>query len=433
MEKTFYKEFDKPNPQKGQAAIVFIIVILAVSLVVISGIGSLMHTHQRTIVSVTKSMESYYTAEAGIQDSLLRVIDPDLDYKTPNSLGLNGAETTITITSSDDQVTMSSRGDKDNNIREIALSVVTSPTGVGFHYGIQTGVGGLYMVNSSKVTGNLYSNGDVIGENTATITGDVWVAGTSTLKGFTVGGNAHANHIENSQIGKDAYYQTIYNTTVSGTSYPGSPDPEPREMPISQSQIDEWKNEAALGGEISDYTLSGSGSLGPKKINGNMTLRTSAVLTMTGIIWVTGDVSLGNSSVIQLASSFGDLSSILIADGTINITNSIKICGSEGYNSGTKTCNPPGESYVLIISTNNSLNPASPAISMENSSNLRGVLYAGSGMIRITNRAHLKEATAYTIRAENNSEIIYETGLIDMSFTSGPTGGWEITSWGEVE
>lgn len=433
MEKAFYKEFNKTNPQRGQAAIVFIIVILAVSLVVISGIGSLMHTHQRTIVSVTKSMESYYTAESGIQDSLLRVIDPDLDYKTPNSLSLNGAETTITITSTDDQITMNSEGDKDNNIREIALSLVTSPTGVGFHYGIQTGVGGLFMRNASKVIGNLYSNGDVIGENTATITGDVWAAGTSILKGFTVGGNAHANHIEDSQIGKDAYYQTIYNTTVSGASYPGSPDPEPREMPISQIQIEEWKNEAALGGEISDYTLSGSGSLGPKKINGNMTLHGSAILTMTGMIWVVGDVYLENSSVIQLASSFGDLSSILTVDGTISITNSIKICGSEGYNSGTKTCNPPSKSYVLVLSTNNSLDPDNPAVSMTNSSNLRGVLYASSGLILLRNKAQLKEATAYAIRADNASEIIYESGLIDMTFTSGPTGGWEITSWGEVE
>lgn len=54
---------------------------------------------------------------------------------------------------------------------------VSKGVGVSFNYGIQVGDGGLQMKENSKVIGSIYSNGNVIMDNNARITGDAYVAG----------------------------------------------------------------------------------------------------------------------------------------------------------------------------------------------------------------------------------------------------------------
>ena len=66
----------------------------------------------------------------------------------------------------------------------------------------------------------------------------------------------------------DAYYQNISGSSVDGDSYPGSPNPESVDMPISDEQIAIWKAQALAGGEITgdfDYE-DDENSLGPKKM-----------------------------------------------------------------------------------------------------------------------------------------------------------------------
>lgn len=65
--------------------------------------------------------------------------------------------------------------------KEVRLKVSSEPptTAVSFHYGVQVGEGGLEMEENSKVTGNIYSNGNIVGDGVSKsiITGDAWVAG----------------------------------------------------------------------------------------------------------------------------------------------------------------------------------------------------------------------------------------------------------------
>jgi len=49
------------------------------------------------------------------------------------------------------------------------------------------------------------------------------------------------------------------------------------------------------------------------------------------------------------------------------------------------------------------------------------------------NNAILKEVSAYKIHLKNNAEVVYETGLANVLFSSGPGGGFEIKSWMEIE
>jgi hypothetical protein len=45
----------------------------------------------------------------------------------------------------------------------------------------------------------------------------------------------------------------------------------------------------------------------------------------------------------------------------------------------------------------------------------------------------IREATGYKLYLDNNAEIEYEVGLEDTTFSSGPSGGWDVVSWEEIE
>src|SRR6185369_14353584 len=119
----------------------------------------------------------------------------------------------------------------------------------------------------------------------------------------------------------DAYYVTKTNTTVNGTLYPNSPDLASADLPISDSQITEWENIAATGGTITtcnnqgDYIVSSSQSIGPKKIACNLIVKTnSGKLTVTGPIWVTGNISAQTGPTIQIDPALGNQNVAIIAD-----------------------------------------------------------------------------------------------------------------------
>ena len=421
------------NNNQAQASLAIIVIVMSIALLIIAGQSLTVVNSLKMSTNSVKSIQSYYTAEAGIEDSLLRIIDPSLAYAPTNSLSLNGGSAYIVINQAGNELTVNSQGDIDNLIRRLEVKLETTVDGASFNYGAQIGEGGLRMENNSKIIGNVYSNGDIIAVNSPEITGDAWAAGISTINGFNsigIGVDAHANNITNSKIGRDAYYQTISNSTVLGTQYPYSPNSPQMPMPISEIQISDWKAGAADGGEMGDYVLSGSDtdSLGPIKINGNMTIQGTSLLTINGTIWVTGNIVFQNSAVLQLSADYGDMSAVLIADGTITVQNSFKICGSEGYNSSTAACNASNTTYLLLLSANT----GNPAISLNNGSTMRAIVYAAQGVLEIQNNAVVVEATGYGLTIKNNAQLIYETGLINMSFSSGPGGGWEIINWKEI-
>lgn len=238
----------------------------------------------------------------------------------------------------------------------------------------------------------------------------------NVLSGIHVGGNAHANTITNCVVNHDAYYQTISDSVVNGTSYPGSPDPSAETMPISDNNIADWKAEAEAGGVISSYSLSGSdtASLGPKKINGNLTLSNQSDLTLTGTLYVTGNISLTNSAKLRLGTNYGEMSGVIIADGQISVANS-----------ATFYTNDSG-AYILLLSTK-----TGDAISIANSASAV-IFYASAGNVNVSNSATLKEVTAYQITLGQSAQVIYESGLASAKFSSGAGASWLVSDWQEV-
>jgi hypothetical protein len=337
----------------------------------------------------------------------------------------------------------------------LSASAVTTVSGwvdVGFVTNVQLNQGDTYWVildNSSVSSSDYYivsanstySNGQArVGQyggtwNSTSPTGldsyfRVYLGGTtSIINDVTVGsagvGDARANTVTNSTIAGTLYCQTgSGNNKSCNTSLP---DPVAVPLPISEGNIAQWKYEAETGGIYTGTrTINNSStSMGPLKITGDLMLENSARVTMTGTIWVEGDLTLDNGSEIRLASGYSNNSSTIVVDGNINILNNSNFSGS-GVSG----------SYILVLSTSDC--PMGTGCSGANAidvSNNAGtvILNAQNGYIHFSNNAGAKEATAYKILLDNNAYVTYDSGLANVNFTSGPSGGWNITSWKEVE
>ncbi len=241
----------------------------------------------------------------------------------------------------------------------------------------------------------------------------------STISGMTIGesgsGDAQSHTVTNSDIAGNLYCQTGSGNNKSCNSSQG--DPAPLNFPISDAQIDLWKQDAVAGGTQNGISLSeGTLLVGPKKINGNLSLSNIAELTVSGTLWVTGNVSLQNSSKIQLSSSYGSGSGMIIVDGTVSTQNTASFSGSGATGS-----------YMMMLTTSTS----SLAMEIKNSAGTV-ILVAPYGTITFSNTAGAKEAIAKNIHMENSATLTYESGLANVNFTSGPSGGWNIESWEEV-
>lgn len=231
---------------------------------------------------------------------------------------------------------------------------------------------------------------------------------------FHVNGNVHANTVDSLIIGGNAYYQTIVNSTVSGTSNPGQADPPPKVFPISQANIIEWKTQAEDAGSLS-YTLCTDGMvLGPGKITGSVDLGSGCEFSIKTPLYITGNLVMNSNNKLTLSPEFGNTSGIIIVDGQININTNNKLNGTG-----------QGSSLLMALSTYDSTLNDIAAIIIGNNGNT-GVFYASSGIIEPGSGNSYKELTAWGIRLVNSSSINYETGLSSTLFSSGPTGSFSL-------
>ncbi len=434
---------------RGFVVILATLLVLSAGLVIVLSAGYISLNNIKAVRNNAYSIQAYYAAEAGIEDSLLRLLDSDMQDPDPSNYSLIVGDAGATLEISQDPVsgtwTITSLGNRSNRIRKVKTVLIVATTDISFHYGVQIGAGGLTMEGNSKVRGNVYSSGPITGDSSSDddrVYGDVYSASSFgridelKVKKSSPGaedGNAHANTISNSDIANGAYYQNISETTAD-SYYPGSPDPAVEEMPISEEEITGWKNSAVSGGTIGSYFLGGNDedTLGPKKIYGSLTVSSNAILTITGTIWVTGNIILDSNAVLQLDSGYGSLSDVIVADGKISIDSNVVLCGSEGRKPRKKRCNPSVGSYLMILSTDNSLDPNNPAIS-SSSNTESAILYASQGMIVCSSNAKLKEVTAYALHLDSNAEVTYEQGLANAQFTSGPGASYEVVEWEEIQ
>lgn len=237
----------------------------------------------------------------------------------------------------------------------------------------------------------------------------------------TITGNAYANTINGMRINKDAYYQVESGNTVSGSScsnnihcHPGSIDPVSIPMPISQANIDEWKQQAlAMGVYTGDITNCPS-SIAAGKYVGNISLSNSCTTTVFSPIWITGNFTLSNSTTVKLDQSYAKSSGVIIVDNFINLANSNKLQGTGQTGS-----------YLIAISEFNTRDDPSQrtAITLSNSGN-QGVVYSNLGSISVSNSNTLTEITGWKLILSNSVTVNYDQGLAGTFFSSGPSGSF---------
>ena len=251
----------------------------------------------------------------------------------------------------------------------------------------------------------------IIGGSGADLNFKTYVGGTTnTLSGVTVNGSARAQAMSGCTIGGNAYFEDIStNCSVSGSQNPAIPAPSPQAMPISSAQITDWKTEAENGGvSTGNYSVSGTQTLGPLKIAGNLTVTNGAALNVSGSLWVTGTISFSNNAIVRVASSLGSNGTMIVADGTISVSNNVTITGSGSPNS-----------YLLLLTTAT----GSGAMNLGNNGS-GAIFYAANGTLNVSNNAGGNQLTGYAISMSNNSVVTYSSGLQSATFSTGPGGSW---------
>jgi hypothetical protein len=430
---------------RGAALLIFVIFFLITSFTLVLSIGHGVYDDLIAYRVLNAGKQSFYGAEAGIEDAVYRH-RRSKSYSNTETFTIDSATVTMTRTLVTDYYHILAESDSNHAIRRSKL-VLAVGDGASFNFGLQSGTGGILMSNNSSVRGNVYSNGTVEGAGTATVFGDVISAGSSgRMESLHATGSAWAHNLDDATIDKNAYYfatSTRTATIVGGISYPGTTDQATATLPIPDTQVADWEADITTTGTLiastspqcagGTYIITSDTVLGNVKIDCNLEIKktgASTEVTLTGPVWVSGNLTFSSGPTIIASSSLGLRSVQFIVDKISDRLTSSKV----SVNQSTTFSSGNGASYILILSMNNSAETGGveTAINLAQSASGQVLVYAGHGLIDMGNSISLKEVTAFKINISNGAQVIYESGLMSLLFTGGPGGGYIISSWQET-
>ncbi len=432
------------NRKRGAAIITAVIFFVIIATTMAIGLSSPVVREYTTARDFAKSKGAYYLSEAGSEDAIYRIKKAKpISVPEVIFLGGNTATTTI-ITVSANQKDVSSLGDILANTRRVKSTMTTSSS-ESFNFGVQAGDGGVDLDQSSTITGNIFSSGPVTGSNNL-VTGTVISGGSTGLNGsisgiFNQGGSSmYAGTITNSIIAGSAYCNTISGSTPNTCQTLTAQIAQP--FPITAQDIANYETAAVAGGTVTcsggKYAINDSVNIGPKKIPCDLEITGSGseggpVITLGGPIWVTGNITLKNHLTVRVDPTLVDQSIVMVADNPSNHStgSTVDIQGSNVVFAGA----PGGKSWVMLISENTSASQSGSTDAIQILQGAQGdvLVYARLGNIRLEQNASVKEVTAYKITLRNTANVIYQSGLQNALFTSGPGGTWTIQDWKEAQ
>ncbi|MBI3572231.1 hypothetical protein HY091_01710 [Candidatus Kaiserbacteria bacterium] len=428
-----------PLRARGQILILALVFLAIFLSVAISLVGYLTDYARSERVSIA-SAQALALAEAGLDEAAYQ-LNQNVSYAGESGTALGAGTFSVTVASVDSSTKrVTATGFVPSSQHPTAIKTITAEVGlnassISFHYGIQAGNGGFSLSNSSQIIGNVFSGGPVVGSGNV-IYGDVVSSGTnglvygvhatSSVYAHTIGSASAATTVDG-----NAYYVNKTNATVAGTLYTNSPDQGTAALPISDAQISQWESYAEAGGTISscdfsgNYTISSSMSLGPKKIACNLVIKSSSgVLTVTGPLWVTGNITTQTGPTIKMDSALGSTNVAIIADKPTNTTGSGVI--TVGQSTVFQGSGAQG-SFVFLISQNNSAEAGGAVVALSlNQGASALVAYASHGLASLSQSVNVKEVTAYKIALTQSASVTYDTGLPNTIFQSGPGGSWDF-------
>ena len=254
-----------------------------------------------------------------------------------------------------------------------------------------------------------------LGGGTSLIGGNTYVGGVNI--GTTGSDIAWAHTVQGASVTGKIYCQTgSYNNKACDVS---RPDPTPQPMPLTDGNIQDWKDDALAGGTISgDYHVNYAGAtLGPKVITGNLLVDGGGTLTVSGTLYVKGTITLTGGGKMVLAASYGSSNGVILSDGYVILNGGSSFAGSG-----------QAGSYPFLITT--SACPVASGCNGNDAIYLSGgagtvALVAQDGNVHLNGGSALKAVTGKQITMDGGATLLYDSGLINANFTSGPGGSWQ--------
>ncbi len=439
-----------------------VILILTVILTMVMSISLTSWNEQKNIRNALKSTQSYFAAEAGIEDALLRFKKNPTLPATSYNFNIAGGTTSVIISENiGGSRTLSAQGNISNRIKKLGIVFTTSTAKISFFYGAQIGDGGIEMRTNSKIQGNIYSNGSILlieaqsGEKSF-ITDEVFVANNGNQIDGGTGiieiskeskADAHVYSCNNAAIGGKLYWVTGGSpgncTADKGNAEQSEEIPE-ENLPITEEQIQRWRDGACcktdsacpcLHSPVGDLTIEigETKNWGPEKIEGSLRIKNKGVLNMKGNIWITGNLIVENGGTIKLDPNFyGSMAGLIIVAGKILIENGVtlKDSGITG-------------SFLMLLSTNatktiiepcnlGKIDTNCPAIYIGNTAKT-SIFYASDGLIVLDNNMEVREITGYKLLLRPNAVLNYDSGLASTKFSGGSGASWQASNWQEIE
>ena len=223
---------------KGQAVLIVVFglgMMAVLSALVFAFFGSKTVMRQTSLI---ESSKAYYAAQSGIEELMIRLRS---HHNFGNEWGMayqldNGAVVYATISGDLNTKTATATGIFKDFTRRLEVEVASSSSKASFLFAVQSGVGGFELEKNTEIRGtlgrpgNVYSNGNILGESLssgttgAKVLGDVWAVGKisgltgDTSGGVYISGNAVANQLLRCAVEGDVEAPVA---PTSGCSYGG--------------------------------------------------------------------------------------------------------------------------------------------------------------------------------------------------------------------
>lgn len=440
---------------QGAAMMLFVLFFAFASSALMFALGQSIFSDLSDFNRLTQAKQTFLASESLTEDVVYRLVYGTFEIDDVESLVIGGAVaySTTTYDSPADIYTIETEAQSGSVIRK-SEAEMSIGAGSSFNYGLQAGNGGVALDNGSRIIGNVYANGPVIGANRSDILGDVVSAGPSGLvEDVHATGTVRAHSIDNIETDVAAYYTVDLNPTgpkssdiPAGERYTPVPDMATTSFPISTTTVQEWKDAIADHGTVitaadpvcstGTYTIDASITIGYLKIECNVDIKDlgspATVLTLDGPVWIEGDLSFTQGPTIKVDPSLGRRSVQIIVDNPSDRLTSSRV---EIRNSTNFIGSGDSRSYIMLMSLNESASLSGPevAIDIAQSANGSMIAYTDTGLVSIGNGIDLREITGYQIDVAQNTDVIYEEGLASLLFTSGPGGGYILNDWQQAE
>ena len=299
-------------------------------------------------------------------------------------------------------------------------------------YSIVTGVGGLYMSNSSKIVG-----GDVL------VNGEIIMSGSAQIGLTTNPVKVEVAH-QNCPVPGDATYPRlcisgengepisivsparIYGTVKANNQTNGANMTNPGLVAGSVAvQPLPTHDRAAQKAAVTSTTLgplascnSGSATWPANyKITGDVTIQNSCKVTISGDVWITGKLNVKNIAQIIVSNSLGATMPNIMVDGeTVNFSNAAQLksnnlsTGAQLLNYYSKASCSPDCASVTGADLYNSR--SEETINFDNSSSApQSKLYARWTRVVVQNSGGIGALIGQTVELRNNSTITFGTAI----------------------